>query len=207
MSTDWNQKKFSYEGNELSWDKKDDIQRLLTVLQNDAVDTLNTVLEYGFVLDFTTKHLDFVNRAPSFWSEVMRSLRFTLIMKSARLFDESADAIGLNKVLNILEQSIYGSRMKNELKEIREQYSKYHKYINEIRTIRDKIYAHNDKKECRFWKHNETKNLEFEGEFWNKLEEILVWARDSLLSLRVVTGDGFPVDIEITNDLEKLLPQ
>ena len=207
MSTDWNQKKFSYEGNELSWDKKDDIQRLLTVLQNDAVDTLNTVLEYGFVLDFTTKHLGFVNRAPSFWSEVMRSLRFTLIMKSARLFDESADAIGLNKVLNILEQSIYGSRMKNELKEIREQYSKYHKYINEIRIIRDKIYAHNDKKEYRFWKHNDTKNLEFEGEFWNKLEEILVWARDSLLSLRVVTGDGFPVDIEITNDLEKLLPQ
>lgn len=207
MGTDWNQKKFSYKGNVLSWDKKDDIQRLLTILQDDAMGTLNTVFEYGFVMNFTTEHLAFINKAPTFWAEVMRSLRYTLIMESARLFDESADAIGLNKTLNILEQSIYGSRMKNELKKIREQYDNYHKYIDEIRTIRDKIYAHNDKKEYKFWKSNETRNLEFEGEFWNKLEEILIWARDSLLSLRTLTGDGFPVNLEIKNDIDNLLPQ
>ena len=31
---------------------KDDIQKLLTMLQNDAVDTLNSVLEYSFIMDF-----------------------------------------------------------------------------------------------------------------------------------------------------------
>ena len=93
MGTDWNQKKFSYKGNVLSWDKKDDIQRLLTILQDDAMGTLNTVFEYGFVMNFTTEHLAFINKAPTFWAEVMRSLRYTLIMESARLFDEKKRAL------------------------------------------------------------------------------------------------------------------
>lgn len=207
MGTDWNQKRLCHEGHALSWDERDDIQRLLAILQVDAVEVFNTALEYDYVLDFTTKHLPFADRAPHFWGEVVKSLRFTLIMKTARLFDESSDAIGLNKAFNILEQSRYNNLVKNELKQIREQYDEYHKYINEIRTIRDKVYAHNDRREYRFWKKEDTRilNLEFEGEFWNKLEEILIWARDSILCLRSLTGDSYPVNREITNDLENLL--
>lgn len=48
-------------------------------------------------------------------------------------------------------------------------------------------------------------DLEFEGEFWKKLEEIIIWARDTLLSLRSLIGDNYPVNIEISNDLYNLL--
>ena len=48
-------------------------------------------------------------------------------------------------------------------------------------------------------------NLEFEGEFWKKLEEIIIWARDTLLTFRTITGDSYPVNIEISNDICNLL--
>ena len=64
----------------LSWDEKDDIQRLLTILQNDVVDAFNTTLEYGFVMDFVSEQRSILNKAPFFWSEVMRSLRFTMVI-------------------------------------------------------------------------------------------------------------------------------
>ena len=206
MSTNWNQEKYNYTGQTLSWDQKDDIQRLLTMLQNDAVDTLNTVLEYRFVMDFTFEEQSYTNKAPYFWGEVMKSLRFTLIMKSARLFDESTDAIGIKKVFNILEQSPYHSIMHDDIKNAIFQYETYHIYIDEIRTIRDKLYAHNDRKEYQFWKHPSDKDIEFDGKFWGKLEEILIWVRDTLLSLRSLTGDSYPVNIDISNDLYNLLP-
>ena len=205
MTTDWNEKKSHFSGQTLSWDEKDDFQRLLTVIQNDVVDALNTTLEYGFVLEFDTNQQSIVNKSPHFWAEVMKSLRFTLVMKAAKLFDESKDAIGLQKIFNILEQSPYKEVLRKELVNCRNQYAGYHDYIEEIRTLRDKLYAHNDKKEYQFWKYPSDKDIEFEGEFWGKLEEMLIWARDSLLRMRTIMGDGYPVNIEITNDLVNIL--
>lgn len=205
MSTDWNEKKSHFSGQTLSWDAKDDFQRLLTIVQNDVVDALNTTLEYGFVLEFATNQQTFTNKSPHFWAEVMKSLRFTLIMKTARLFDESKDAIGIQKVFNILEQSPYRENLRKDLDVCRNQYNGYHDYIDEIRMLRDKLYAHNDKKEYQFWKYPSDKDIEFEGEFWGKLEEMLIWARDSLLRMRTIMGDGYPVNIEITNDLVNIL--
>ncbi|SES43815.1 hypothetical protein SAMN04487884_1574 [Butyrivibrio fibrisolvens] len=205
MSTDWNEKKFHFSGQILSWDKKDDFQRLLTIVQNDVVDALNTTLEYGFVLEFTANHQAFINKSPHFWAEVMKSLRFTLIMKTARLFDESKGAIGLRKIFNIFEQSPYRETLENYLENYRNQYNSYHDYIDEIRMLRDKIYAHNDKKEYQFWKYPSDKDIEFEGAFWGNLEEMLIWARDSLLRMRTIIGDEYPVNIEITNDVGNIL--
>ena len=78
--------------------------------------------------------------------------------------------------------------------------------ILDTTTLRDKQFAHNDEKEFQFWKHPIKKDLEFEGEFWWKLEEMLRWARDTILMLRTLIGDGFPVNNEIRNDLSGLLP-
>ena len=205
MAEDWNMMKSNFSGKALSWEEKDDIQRLLTVFQNDAVDSLNTALELQYVLDFTTQHMSFLNKAPCFWSEVMLCLRSTTVMKSARLFDESKDAIGLQKILNILEQSYYRDAIIDKLMDYRKQYVGYSAYIAEIRTLRDKLYAHNDKKEYQFWKQPQENDLEFEGPFWGVLNEMLKWVRDIILDLRTRIGDGYPVNREITNDLEKLI--
>ncbi len=205
MSSNWNEKKTRYNDMALMWEKKDDIQKLLTIVQSDAVDVFNTFLEYRFVLEFTSEQQHLLEKAPDFWSEVICALRFSLIMKTARIFDETKGAIGLKKVYDFLEQSKYRDNLKKELKDCRARYSDYQKYINDIKTVRDKIYAHNDKIEYSFWKnateYDMATDVEFDGEFWKVLEEILIWVRDSVLSLRVLVGDGYPVNREIANDL------
>lgn len=205
--SDWNYNKACFEGKTLSWDERDHYQRLLIVFQSDAIDAVNTILEYEYVLGFTSEHLPFVNKSPQFWSEVTISLRFSLIMKTARLFDESKDAIGLIKVFNILEQSPYGRAVADELITSRRKYAEYKKYIEEIRTLRDKLYAHNDKKEYQFWNNPKEMDLEFEGSFWTKIKEMVRWVSTSLLRIRELIGDGYPANKEITNDLSGLLPE
>lgn len=206
MGSDWNAMKSEFNGQVLSWEQKDDMQKLLTMIQVETVDALNAALEYSYLLDFIDKHLSFVNKSPLFWGEMMKSMRFATVMRAARLFDESSDAISLKKVFNKLEQSSYRNTVSKELSICRKQYDAYHDYIEEIRTLRDKQFAHNDIKEFQFWRRPSQKDLEFEGEFWGKLEEMLRWARESVLQLRTLIGDSFPVDNEIRNDLSGLLP-
>ena len=81
----------------------------------------------------------------------------------------------------------------------------YTKDIEEIRTLRDKVFAHNDKTEFQFWKCPEKPDLEFEGEVWGRIEELLRWVQESTLSLRTALGDGYPIGHEIENDLDKLM--
>ena len=205
LNTDWNAIKNRYDGQIMAWEEKDDIQRLLSRLQSDAVDALNTALEYQYVIEFMDENLSYINKAPVVWSEVICSLRFTFIMKAARLFDESKDAFGLQKAFNKLENSKYCDDVKEDLRRCREEYSSYRQYIDEIRTIRDRLYAHNDKKEYRFWKYPPERDLEFEGEFWGVINEMLRWASNSLLCLRTITGDQYPLNAIINNDVQNLI--
>ncbi|MBD5104250.1 MAG: hypothetical protein HDT47_05245 [Ruminococcaceae bacterium] len=87
----------------IDWNNKDDIQKLLTVLEFDVGSALNDALQFEYVLEFFDKHLDFINKAPYFWVGVITSLRYSMIMQAARVFDESKDAIGIKKILNIVE--------------------------------------------------------------------------------------------------------
>lgn len=78
MNTNWNKNKSNFTGRALSWDQKDDIQKLLTMLQNDAVDTLNSVLEYSFIMDFMSDQTSYINKAPCFWSDIGLVILFFL---------------------------------------------------------------------------------------------------------------------------------
>ena len=115
MASDWNMLRSEYNGQVLSWEQKDDTQKLLTMIQVETVDALNSALEYSYLLDFVGNHLSFLNKSPSFWSETIKSMRFTTVMRAARLFDESRDAISLKKVFNMLEQSSYRNIVSKEL--------------------------------------------------------------------------------------------
>ena len=84
----------------IDWYDKDDVQKLLTVLECDAALALNDALQFQYVLEFFNEHLDFINKAPCFWMGVITSLRYSMLMQAARLFDESKDAIGIRKILN-----------------------------------------------------------------------------------------------------------
>ena len=187
----------------IDWDNKDDIQKLLTVLECDAASALNDALQFEYVLEFFDKHLDFINKAPCFWIGVITSLRYSMLMQAARLFDESKDAIGIKKILNIVEQSKYRDAAKEVLCRVRKEYDGYQNLIEDIRNMRDKIYAHNDKTFYKDWHFDRDATLD--DPLWGRMVELLRWAKDSILSLRSTYGDNFPLYIETKNDVKNLL--
>ena len=187
----------------IDWDNKDDIQRILTVLECDAGEALNDALQFKYVLELFDENLDFVNKAPCFWSGVIDSLRYSMLMRAARLFDESRDAIGIKKALNIVEQSKYREAAKEVLCRVRNEYDGYKNMIEDIRNMRDKIYAHNDKALYRDW--DSDRDATIDDPLWEKMIELFRWAKDSILSLRGTYGDNFPLYFETKNDVKNLL--
>lgn len=188
----------------IDWDNKDDIQRILTVLECDAGEALNNALQFKYVLKLLDENLDFVNKAPCFWSGVIDSLRYSMLMRAARLFDESRDAIGINKALNIVEQSQYREAAKKVLCKVRNEYNGYQNMIKDIRNMRDKIYAHNDKALYKDW--DTDRDASIDDPLWEKIIELLRWAKDSILLLTSTYGDNFPLYFETKNDVKNLLP-
>ena len=188
----------------IDWDDKDDIQKLLTVLECDAASALNDALQFKYVLELFDEHLDFINKAPCFWGEVITSLRYSMLMQAARLFDESKDAIGIRKIFNMLEQSKYRNVVKEVLCRVRNEYDGYQNLIEDIRNMRDKIYAHNDKTLYKDW--NIDRDVTIDDSLWGRMIELLRWAKDSILSLRSTYGDNFPLYFETKNDVKNLLP-
>ncbi|MBD5104251.1 MAG: hypothetical protein HDT47_05250 [Ruminococcaceae bacterium] len=86
---------------------------------------------------------------------------------------------------------------------IRKEYNGYQNLIEDIRNMRDKIYAHNDKTLYKDW--NFDREAIFDDPLWARMVELLKWAKDSLLSLRSTYGDNFPLYIETKNDVKNLL--
>ena len=189
-------------GTIIKWDEKDDIQRIVTYAEVEAAQALNTVLEYKYVFDFFISDEKYINQAPFFWGEVLVSLRYTMLMRAARIFDESKDALGMKKILNMIEQSIHGQQSSEIIKDIWKQYNNNASQINQIRLLRDKLYAHNDKTEYQDWKHD--RDIEFDSEVWFHLEELLRWAKESYLKLRTSWGESYPLYFEIKNDVYKI---
>lgn len=188
----------------IDWYDKDDIQRIITFFEIDAESALNVALQYNYVLDFFDNHLDFIKKASCFWHGVLTSLRYSLLMQAARLFDESKDAIGIKKIFNKLEQSKYGDAAKEVLCRVKMEYEGYRDLINDIRNMRDKIYAHNDKTLYSNWEFD--RNSVLDDPLWGRMVELLRWAIDSILSLRSTYGDNFQVYLETKNDVVNLLP-
>lgn len=188
----------------INWDDKDDIQRLLTVLEIDATSALNNALQFKCILEIFDQNLDFINQAPCFWMAAITLLRYSMLMQTARLFDESKDAIGIKKCLNIFEQSNYKKTAEKVLFTVRNEYEEHRCLIDKVKEFRDKIYAHNDKAEYRDW--DNSKDATLDDPIWKDIIELLRWAKSAILALRSTYGDNFPLYYETRNDVKNLFP-
>lgn len=187
----------------IDWGEKDTIQKLLIVLESDAGHALNTALQYKYFFEFFDSNPAFVNKAPHFWTEVVTGFKYSLLMQTARLFDESKDAIGMKKVMNVLEQSKYQSVVKNMLQKVKKEYNEYQNLIHEIRYLRDKVYAHNDKIVYRDGTYDGDDSLD--SPLWGEVEELLRWIKNSLFAFRALCGENCPLFPETQNDIGNLL--
>lgn len=188
----------------IAWDDQDDVQKLLTVLECDAGEALNDALQFKYVLELFDTNFDFIRKAPCFWFSAVSSLKYSMLMQTARLFDESKDAIGIYKILCKVEQSKYREAAREVLHRVRNEYDGYHNLIEDVRNMRDKIYAHNDKTLYRDWSIE--RDATIDDPLWERIVELLRWAKDSLLSLKSACGDNISLYFETVNDVKNLLP-
>lgn len=119
------------------------------------------------------------------------------------MFDESKDAVGIRKILNIVKQSKYRDATKEVLVRVRDEYEGHRNLIGEIRNMRDKIYAHNDKILYKDWEVDRDAGIE--SHLCSELIALLRWARDSILALKSACGDNYPLCFETRNDIRNLL--
>lgn len=172
------------------WDKMNDYQMQISMLAHIVERALKCYDHLNDFLGFMDTNLNEMNIAPSFLTECLDSMRYKLIMLSARVFDESRDAIGIMKIFNMGEQMPQYPSIKVLKRDIEIEYAKYTEEIKNLRTLRDKEYAHTDKKFLLNQIEIETANL------LENLGGMLNWAWQALNRLMHCTGatlvDLFP---------------
>lgn len=130
-----------------------------------------------------------------------------MFMQTARLFDEGREAVGIKKTLNILEQSKYGNMACKTLIQVKREFVGFADVINSVTTMRDKVYAHNDKDLYRNWSYSKDVVSDvLDDPLWEKLEKLLRWAKNSVFALRCTYGDCYPMWHETKNDVSNILP-
>mgnify|MGYP000886188250 FL=1 len=187
----------------LTWDEKSNIQKIITVFEIDIKNALDNALEYKYLKEFICEEIENCNKAPIFISQSLHALRYSLIMRVARLIDESKDSYGFIRLLNKLEMSEYSNVLNAEIKKIKCDYEIYRNVIEQIKMLRDKAAAHNDKS---FFRSNDNISDEvlIEHEILNEIESLIRWLLKSIFIIETAYGDEIIPYVELKNDIKKL---
>lgn len=181
------------------WDKMNDYQKKISMLAYIIERALNCYNHLNDFLSIMDTNLDEINYAPSFLAECFDSMRYKLIMLSAKVFDESQDAIGIMKIFNMGEQMSSYPSIKTLKRNVEIEYAKYEEEIKNLRILRDKEYAHTDKKFLLNPIEVETTSLS------DNLSEMLNWAWKALNQLMHCTGATLVDPIPTHKDFGKMI--
>lgn len=188
----------------INWDNKTSMQKILSIFEYDVKIALDNALQYKYLLEAFYNN-SVVNVAPVFFSSALYSFRYSLIMRSARIFDESKDSYGFNKILNKLEMT-YSTDLKvtSIIYDIRKEYENYKPIFNDIRSLRDKVFAHNDNKIYRggdsFTEEDAIDKFDC-AEF----EKVLRWTLYACQRIEIGYGDEPIPYRELVNDIKNLI--
>lgn len=189
----------------INWDEKTELQKVISIFEYDIKVALDNALQYKYLLKLFNDNFEFVNKAPVFFSRTISSCMYSLIMRSARIFDESKDSYGFKKILNKIEMNYSKDKnMLNVISVIKNEYAGYEYIFNNIRILRDKIYAHNDRK---MYRNGDCYSEEEAIDSFNHddFEKVLRWAFNACCSIEKAYGDDvFPYN-ELVNDVINLV--
>lgn len=186
------------------WTEKDELQKMLTIFVYDLEITLNNAIQYRYLINLLNENNEFINNAPSFFSQIISSLRYSLIMRTAKIIDESKDGFGFKKILNKLEQSEYREAIKENLNCFRNEYIAWQETVLLIKFLRDKVYAHNDK--IFYYKEfGIGEEVAIDTPIWLEIEPFLLWLYDSSSAIsKNCENEIFP-RMNLINDVTKLV--
>ena len=165
-------------------DEYDDIMQEISIIMYFIEDTVDCIDQYYDLYNISLNNIKFINIAPSFFAQTLNSFKFKINISFSKIFDKSKTSSGIERLLNRVEQQKdYNKLCINEIKEGRNLIESYVPIIELLKSVRDKFYAHIDKKVIL-----EQEKLQPEFTNYIKLKEMLISTWNILNKIMVKCG-------------------
>lgn len=165
-------------------DEYDDIMQEISIIMYFIEDTVDCIDQYYDLYNISLNNIKFINIAPSFFAQTLNSFKFKINISFFKIFDKSKSSSGIERLLNRVEQhKDYNKLCINEIKEGRILIESYVPIIELLKSVRDKFYAHIDKKVIL-----EQEKLQPEFTNYIKLKEMLISTWNILNKIMVKCG-------------------
>lgn len=186
------------------WDNYDIHQKHLTMVAYEIESVIECCKHYkGLINEIENNGLDVINLAPSFFSEIINSFKYKIIVASRKLFDERSSG-NFIKLLNSKElNNKYYSKIKNVCKHSLKELKSYDDILKIIKNDRNKYYGH---LELNFFDGKISDEI-FDEQNFNKLIQLLEWAWNVVCQIMKMCNASIPTkiyNIDVYNLFRKL---
>lgn len=128
------------------WDNLDEYLKLVSLIAYEVESIKRANFQYKNFIDSAKENIDIMNISPSFFSEVISSFEYKVIVGFLKIFDLSGSA-SLPKLLNQCEQQKKkNSTLHKFILNAKQQLELINSFVEKLRPTRDMMLAHLDKK-------------------------------------------------------------
>ena len=118
------------------------LQNCLHAFYHECKRVNETINQYELL--FTDEDLDkIMDKYPKLFFSTVESMRYRIIIGMGNMIDNDKKSLSITKVLNLAEQEGI-EKVNMIIKEARKELSNYSEVINNIKILRDRMYAHID---------------------------------------------------------------
>ena len=172
-----------------SWDNYDIYQKHLTMVAYEIECVIECSKHYqGLIKEIENDGLDIVNIAPSFFSEIINSFKYKIVVASRKLFDDT----GRGNFKSLLNSKTLNNKYYGKIRKICELSLKnletYDDILQMIRIDRNKYYGH---LEMNFFAGIISDEI-FDEQNFKKLNQLLEWAWSVVCQIMKMCNASIP---------------
>lgn len=119
------------------------IQNVTFSLYQECLELKMTIDEYKKCVDFNSNYIDDILDKGRLVSVLLKCLRYRITIGIANLLDTNKKCLSVYKMLNLYEQ-IDNKELNKEVQKAKVDLEKYNVLKNNVKEMRDKMYAHID---------------------------------------------------------------
>lgn len=118
------------------------LQNILFTIYFQCKDIRETINQYFIYAELEDDRIiEKFNEFPSLFSTILDSMRYRIVIGMGNIFDNNHKSLSIWKILNLCEQE-GKEKLNKEVKKVRDELSDYKDFIENINTLRDKMYGH-----------------------------------------------------------------
>ena len=122
--------------------KANRLQNCLHAFYHECKRVNETINQYELLLTYEDLN-KIMDKYPKLFFATLESMRYRIIIGIGNMIDNDKKSLSINKVLNLAEQEGI-EKVNRIIKKFRKQLLNYDEVINNIKLLRDRMYAHID---------------------------------------------------------------